>query len=118
MLSESLFMFCGTLGVFSLRWLPLEKWFGCYLSTPLFEEQKRLCLLMALALFQGASIRPLIDLAIAIDPSLIVSTFVWQLLWLLHREYLHLGGLLSSRLSILMWLPFASSPFWGFNNTI
>ncbi|RZB74461.1 hypothetical protein D0Y65_033467 [Glycine soja] len=31
----------------------------------------------------GASIRPLIDLAIAIDPSLIVSTFVWQLLWLL-----------------------------------
>jgi len=33
-----------------------------------FFQQKRLSLLMASALFQGASIGPLIDLAIAIDP--------------------------------------------------
>lgn len=87
-------MFCGTLGVFSPRWLPLEAWFGCYLH-PLLKryeydllsalralffvvvvltllfcvlQQKRLSLLMASALFQGASIGPLIGLAFAIDP--------------------------------------------------
>ncbi|QCD81382.1 bax inhibitor 1-like [Vigna unguiculata] len=93
------------------------------LSTPPFEEQKRLSLLMASALFQGASIGPLIDLAIAIDPSLIFSAFVATSLAFgcfsaaalvaRRREYLYLGGLLSSGLSILMWLHFASSLFGG-----
>ncbi|KAK9275406.1 hypothetical protein L1049_022670 [Liquidambar formosana] len=69
------------------------------LSTPSHEEQKRVALLMAAALFEGASIGPLIDLAIQIDPR--------------RREYLYLGGLLSSGLSILMWLHFASSIFGG-----
>ncbi|XP_061354819.1 bax inhibitor 1-like [Gastrolobium bilobum] len=93
------------------------------LSTPSFQEQKRLSLLMASALFQGASIGPLIDLAIAIDPRLIFSAFVGTSLAFAsfsaaalvarRREYLYLGGLLSSGLSILMWLHFASSIFGG-----
>ncbi|XP_020231227.1 bax inhibitor 1 [Cajanus cajan] len=91
------------------------------LSTPPVEEQKRVSLLMASALFQGASVGPLIDLAIAVDPSLILSAFVATSLAFAcfsaaalvarRREYLYLGGLLSSGLSILMWLHFASSFF-------
>ncbi|TKY55499.1 Bax inhibitor 1 [Spatholobus suberectus] len=93
------------------------------LSIPPFEERKRVSLLMASALFQGASIGPLIDLAIVIDPSLILSAFVATSLAFAcfsatalvarRREYLYLGGLLSSGLSILMWLHFASSLFGG-----
>ncbi|KAI8013588.1 Bax inhibitor 1 [Camellia lanceoleosa] len=48
----------GYLG--SIVWLP---------STPPYEEQqKRVSLLMVDALFEGASIAPLIELAIEIDP--------------------------------------------------
>lgn len=91
------------------------------LSTPPVEEQKRVSLLMASALFQGASVGPLIDLAITVDPRLILSAFVATSLAFAcfsaaalvarRREYLYLGGLLSSGLSILMWLHFASSFF-------
>ncbi|KAK7262166.1 hypothetical protein RJT34_29727 [Clitoria ternatea] len=93
------------------------------LSTPPFQEQKRVSLLMASAMLQGASFGPLIDLAIAVDPSLIFSAFVATSLAFAcfsaaalvarRREYLYLGGLLSSGLSILMWLHFASSIFGG-----
>ncbi|XP_057479070.1 bax inhibitor 1-like [Actinidia eriantha] len=93
------------------------------LSTPPYQEQKRVALLMAAALFQGASIGPLIDLAIRIDPSILVSAFVgcgvafgcFSVAAMLarRREYLYLGGLLSSGLSILFWLHFASSIFGG-----
>ncbi|PKI38118.1 hypothetical protein CRG98_041483 [Punica granatum] len=93
------------------------------LSTPPYEEQKRVGLLMASSLFQGASIGPLIDLAIEIDPSILVSAFVGTALAFAcfsaaallakRREYLYLGGLLSSGLSMLMWLHFASSIFGG-----
>ncbi|KAK7386276.1 hypothetical protein VNO78_26396 [Psophocarpus tetragonolobus] len=96
---------------------------GWLLLTPPFEERKRLSLLMATALFHGASIGPLIDLAIVLDPSLIFSAFVAASLAFAcfstaslvarRREYLYLGGLLSSGLSILMWLQFASSLFGG-----
>ncbi|KAI4315202.1 hypothetical protein L6164_028036 [Bauhinia variegata] len=93
------------------------------LSTPTFEEKKRVALLMAASLFEGASIGPLIELAIDIDPSLIFGAFVGTSLAFAcfsaaslvarRREYLYLGGLLSSGLSILMWLHFASSIFGG-----
>lgn len=93
------------------------------LSTPPFEERKRVTLLMAASLFQGSSIGPLIDLAIHIDPSLIFSAFVGTALAFAcfsgaalvarRREYLYLGGLVSSGLSILLWLHFASSIFGG-----
>ncbi|GMQ04678.1 hypothetical protein CsSME_00050019 [Camellia sinensis var. sinensis] len=93
------------------------------LSTPPYEAQKRVALLMAAALFEGASVGPLIDLAIEIDPSILVSAFVgcavafgcFSMAAMLarRREYLYLGGLLSSGLSILFWLQFASSIFGG-----
>ncbi|OAY56779.1 bax inhibitor 1 isoform X2 [Manihot esculenta] len=99
---------------------------GCMawlLSTPPYEEQKRVALLMAAGLFEGASIGPLIDLAIEIDPSVLITAFVGTsvafgcfsaaAMLARRREYLYLGGLLSSGLSILLWLQFASSIFGG-----
>ncbi|KAK4742042.1 hypothetical protein SAY87_000043 [Trapa incisa] len=99
---------------------------GCtiwLLSTPPYDEQKRVGLLLASSLFQGASIGPLIDLAIEVDPSILVSAFVGTGLAFAcfsaaamlakRREYLYLGGLLSSGFSILLWLHFASSIFGG-----
>ncbi|PSS09686.1 Bax inhibitor like [Actinidia chinensis var. chinensis] len=93
------------------------------LLIPPHQEQKRVALLMAAALFEGASIVPLIDLAIRIDPSILVSAFIgcgvaygcFSVVAMLtrRREYLYLGGLLSSGLSILFWLHFASSIFGG-----
>ncbi|KAE9596750.1 hypothetical protein Lal_00007683 [Lupinus albus] len=93
------------------------------LSTSPHEEQKRVSLLMASSLFEGASIGPLIDMAIQIDPSLIFSAFVATSLVFAcfsgaalvakRREYLYLGGLVSSGLSVLFWLHFASSIFGG-----
>ncbi|XP_017640836.1 bax inhibitor 1-like [Gossypium arboreum] len=103
--------------------------FACFgtmiwlLSIPTYQEQKRVSLLMASAVFQGASIGPLIDLAIKIDPSVLVAAFVGTALAFAcfsgaamlarRREYLYLSGLLSSGVSILMWLHFASSVFGG-----
>ncbi|KAL3817975.1 hypothetical protein ACJIZ3_003880 [Penstemon smallii] len=99
---------------------------GCMtwlLSTPPYHEQKRVSLLMASALFQGASIGPLIELAIEFDASILVGAFVGcavafgcfsaAAMVAKRREYLYLGGLLSSGLSILFWLHFASSIFGG-----
>ncbi|MBA0685415.1 hypothetical protein Goari_013076 [Gossypium aridum] len=78
---------------------------------------------MASAVFEGASIGPLIDLAIQIDPSVLVASFVGTALAFAcfsgaamlarRREYLYLGGLLSSGVSVLLWLHFASSIFGG-----
>nr|AFK44205.1 unknown [Lotus japonicus] len=47
-----------------------------FLSTPPSEERKRVSLLLSSAMFQGASIGPLIDVPLAIDPSVIFSAFV------------------------------------------
>eukprot|EP00262_Sarcandra_glabra_P018410 TRINITY_DN65_c0_g1_i1.p1 TRINITY_DN65_c0_g1~~TRINITY_DN65_c0_g1_i1.p1 ORF type:complete len:249 (+),score=36.02 TRINITY_DN65_c0_g1_i1:182-928(+) len=103
--------------------------FGCIgsiawlLSTPAFEENKRVGLLMAAALFEGASIGPLIKLAIEFDPRILISAFVGTAVAFAcfsaaaalarRREYLYLGGLLSSGLSILFWLQLSSSIFGG-----
>ncbi|XP_051119368.1 bax inhibitor 1-like [Andrographis paniculata] len=99
---------------------------GCIiwmLSTPQYEEQKRVSLLMAAAAFQGASVGPLIELAIDFDPSILFSAFVGcavafgcfsaAAMVARRREYLYLGGLLSSGISILLWLQFATSLFGG-----
>ncbi|KAJ7944682.1 Bax inhibitor 1 [Quillaja saponaria] len=93
------------------------------LSAPAYEERKRVFLLMAASLFQGATIGPLIDLALEIDPSLLLSAFVGTSLAFAcfsgaallarRREYLYLGGVLASGMSILMWLHFASYIFGG-----
>lgn len=93
------------------------------LSTPPHQEHKRVSLLMAAALFEGATIGPLIDLALHVDPSILLSAFVgcavafgcFSVAALLARraEYLYLGGILSSSISLLFWLQFASSFFGG-----
>ncbi|MBA0652106.1 hypothetical protein Goklo_019387 [Gossypium klotzschianum] len=69
------------------------------LSTPPCEEQKRVSLLMASAVFEGASIGPLIDLAIQIDPrSCYVSKATrvplpwWlALIWCVRASLIYLG---------------------------
>ncbi|XVF13469.1 hypothetical protein REPUB_Repub08aG0210400 [Reevesia pubescens] len=103
--------------------------FACFgtifwlLSTPPYQEQKRVSLLMTSAALEGASVGPLIDLAIQIDPSTLVAAFVGTALAFAcfsgaamlarRREYLYLGGLLSSGVSMLLWLHFASAIFGG-----
>ncbi|RHN52764.1 hypothetical protein MtrunA17_Chr6g0484011 [Medicago truncatula] len=83
----------------------------------------RLTLLMAATLFQGASVGPLIDFSIQVDPNIIFSSFVatslafgcfsGATLVAKRREYLYLGGLVSSGLSILIWFHLASAIFGG-----
>ncbi|KAL3499722.1 hypothetical protein ACH5RR_038815 [Cinchona calisaya] len=107
--------FLTTLGCMgSMVWL---------LSTSPYKEHKRLALLMAASVFQGASIGPLIELAIDFDTSILVSAtigcavafgcFSAAAMLARRREYLYLAGLLSSGVSILFWLHFASSIFGG-----
>ncbi|KAL4029449.1 hypothetical protein IC575_007660 [Cucumis melo] len=99
---------------------------GCItwlMATPPYEEKKRASILLGAALLEGASIGPLISLAIEIDPSVLVSAFVGTAiafccfsgaaLLARRREFLYLGGLLSSGVSMLLWLHFASSLFGG-----
>uniref|UniRef100_A0A2N9G3T3 Bax inhibitor 1 n=1 Tax=Fagus sylvatica TaxID=28930 RepID=A0A2N9G3T3_FAGSY len=103
--------------------------FACFgtimwlLSTPTYQEHKRVSLLMVASLFEGASIGPLFDVAIAVDPSILVTAFVGTALAFAcfsaaamlarRREYIYLGGVLSSGLTILLWLHFASAIFGG-----
>ncbi|MCL7024024.1 hypothetical protein MKW94_005291, partial [Papaver nudicaule] len=98
----------------SMLWLTL---------TPAHEEKKKASLLMASALFQGASIGPLIQVALDVDSSIIVSAFVGTgiafacfsgaAMLAKRREYLYLGGFLSASVSLMFWLSFASSIFGG-----
>ncbi|OMO58256.1 hypothetical protein COLO4_34791 [Corchorus olitorius] len=59
---------------------------------------KRVSLLMASALFEGATSGPLIHLAIEIDPR---YNETWAAMVASRREYLYLGGMFSSGASIL-----------------
>ncbi|KAF3565296.1 hypothetical protein DY000_02013700 [Brassica cretica] len=93
------------------------------LSCPPYEQQKRLSLLFLSAVLEGASVGPLIKVAVDFDPSILITAFVGTAIAFIcfsgaamlarRREYLYLGGLLSSGLSMLMWLQFASSIFGG-----
>ncbi|KAJ0242660.1 Bax inhibitor 1 [Hirschfeldia incana] len=102
-----------TIGCFgSMIWL---------LSSPPYEQ--RLSLLLLSAVLEGASVGPLIKVAVDFDPSILITAFVGTAIAFIcfsgaamlarRREYLYLGGLLSSGLSMLMWLQFASSIFGG-----
>lgn len=96
---------------------------GWLLATPAYLEHKRMSLLMAAAAFQGASIGPLIEVAMDFDPSILVGAFVGcgvafgcfsaAAMVARRREFLYLGGLLSSGLAMLFWLHFASAIFGG-----
>jgi FtsH-binding integral membrane protein len=93
------------------------------LFTPVYKEQKRVSLLLATAALNGATIGPLIALAIDVNPGILIGAcvgcavsfgcFSAAALLSRRREYLYLGGLLSSGVSILFWLQFASSIFGG-----
>eukprot|EP01018_Ginkgo_biloba_P035097 Gb_19608 [translate_table: standard] len=87
------------------------------------NEGKRVKMLMAAAAFKGATLGPLIDIVIDIDPSILATAFVGTGLAFScfsaaaivarRREFIFLGGLLGSGVSILLWLQFASSLFGG-----
>lgn len=88
-----------------------------------YNEGKRVKLLMAAAALKGATLGPIIDAVIQIDPSILVSAFVGTALAFAcfsasailarRREFLFLGGILGSSVSILLWLQLASGLFGG-----
>ncbi|XP_018479222.1 bax inhibitor 1-like [Raphanus sativus] len=88
-------------------------------TTPNEQSSKRLSLLFLSALLKGASIGPMIELAIEVDASFVVTAcvatavpfacFATASMLTRRREYLYLGGVLSSLVSILWWLQFSSS---------
>ncbi|KAI3680354.1 hypothetical protein L2E82_50406 [Cichorium intybus] len=88
---------------------------GCMawlLAIPPYEEPKRVSLLMAMAFSLGASNGPIIKLALNLDPSILMMSafmgaaiafacFAGAATLARRREFLYLGGLLSS---IYFWL--------------
>ncbi|KAH7298634.1 hypothetical protein KP509_25G052200 [Ceratopteris richardii] len=105
----------------SLGTLGLSLWLLKAPSTP-SEEGKRLKLLLSAAFLHGASVGPLIELVLQIDSGILVTAFVGAALIFgcfsgaailaRNREFLYLGGVLSSALSLLFWLR-ASSYLFG-----
>ncbi|GJN29978.1 hypothetical protein PR202_gb18249 [Eleusine coracana subsp. coracana] len=99
------------------------------LALPAAESQQRnrFALLMSAAFLQGASIGPLAQLALHLDPRILVTAFIGTAIAFAcfsaaailakRREYLYLGALLSSGLSILVWLQFAASIFGHSSST-
>ncbi|KAJ8485335.1 hypothetical protein OPV22_017820 [Ensete ventricosum] len=91
------------------------------LSTPPHEERKRFGFLMAASVLEGASVGPLIELAIDFDPRVLVTALVGTAIAFgcfsgaaivaRRAEFLYLGGLLSSGVSTLLWLQLAGSIF-------
>uniref|UniRef100_A0A0D6QXY3 Bax inhibitor 1 n=1 Tax=Araucaria cunninghamii TaxID=56994 RepID=A0A0D6QXY3_ARACU len=102
--------------------IALVAWLSSISPSP-YNESKRVKLLMAAAACQGASIGPLVELVISIDPSILGTAFVGTglafgcfsgaAILARRREFLFIGGLLASGLSILLWLNFASAIFGG-----
>ncbi|KAL9264483.1 Bax inhibitor 1-like protein [Drosera capensis] len=105
-------------------WLTTFGFLGCIgalVAFPEKEEKMRVRLLMAAGLLEGASVGPLIQRAIEVNPSILVTAFVgcaiafgcFSMAAMLarRREYLYLGGLLSAGISTLLWLQFASFLF-------
>ncbi|KAJ0968283.1 hypothetical protein J5N97_025200 [Dioscorea zingiberensis] len=100
--------------LFTLFWL---------MSTPPHHERKKFGLLMVAALLEGSVVGPLINLAIKVDPSMVLTAFVGTSIAFgcftaaaivaKRREFLYLGGLLSSALSLLIWFRMASLFFFS-----
>ncbi|KAJ4804616.1 Bax inhibitor 1 [Rhynchospora pubera] len=99
---------------------------GWLFSVNAYEERKRFGILMGVALLQGATLGPIIKAAIDFDSSILVAAFAGTALAFgcfsaaamvaRRREFLYLGGLLSSGFSILLLFQFGSSLF-GFSET-
>jgi len=104
-------------GILAIGWL---------FSVPILEERKRFGILMGGALLQGATIGPIVKTVVDFDPSILVSAFVGTALAFgcfsaaamvaRRREFLYLGGILSSGFSLLLLFQFGSSLF-GFSAT-
>ncbi|KAH7846731.1 hypothetical protein Vadar_017437 [Vaccinium darrowii] len=99
---------------------------GCMLqiiALPPYEKQKRVALWMATGFLYGATFCLFVDKGTEIDPSILVIAFLGCALAFgcflgaatlaRRREYLYLGGLLSSLLSLIFWLHYASSFLGG-----
>eukprot|EP01115_Flamella_aegyptia_P001721 TRINITY_DN1288_c0_g1_i1.p1 TRINITY_DN1288_c0_g1~~TRINITY_DN1288_c0_g1_i1.p1 ORF type:complete len:241 (-),score=27.37 TRINITY_DN1288_c0_g1_i1:11-733(-) len=84
--------------------------------TPRHEVTKRLGILCGFAFIEGLSIGPLVDAVIDIDPAIVTSAFLGTTCIFLcfsasailsqRRSYFFLAGLLSSALSMLVFLSF------------
>jgi FtsH-binding integral membrane protein len=95
-----------TLGVFVLIFL--------IATTPKHMIMQRVAMLGLLGFFEGASIGPLIDMAIEIDPSIVATAlagataifacFTGSALLMKRRSLLYLGGFLMSALTMLIWM--------------
>ncbi|CAM6082607.1 unnamed protein product [Calypogeia fissa] len=93
------------------------------LSTPPYEDGKRYKLLMGAAFLEGASLGTLIEYVINQDPSIAVTallgtmaifaSFSGAAVFAKRREYLFLGGILSSLVSTMLMLRFGSYIFGG-----
>jgi len=87
-------------------------------STPREEHDKRLALFSAFCFLQGLGIGPLVNLALTVDPSTVVlaalstavtfGAFSLVAVTARRREYLYLGGALSSMLSVFVILSLAN----------
>jgi len=103
---KTLFFVGGLLGFIAS--LGLIFWLS---SVPPEEVTKRLSILFSFSFLEGLSIGPLLELAIEVDPSIIVSAFLGTCCIFLcfsgsallsdRRSFLYLGGFLGSALSLL-----------------
>ncbi|KAJ7561280.1 hypothetical protein O6H91_03G021600 [Diphasiastrum complanatum] len=92
-------------------------------SSSAAEEGKRLKLLAAAAFFEGASLGTLIQAVLSFDPSIVVTALLGSVaifacfsgaaVLARRREFLFLGGLLTSAVSAMMILQFSSMLFGG-----
>eukprot|EP00252_Welwitschia_mirabilis_P009022 TRINITY_DN212_c0_g1_i2.p1 TRINITY_DN212_c0_g1~~TRINITY_DN212_c0_g1_i2.p1 ORF type:complete len:188 (+),score=13.80 TRINITY_DN212_c0_g1_i2:108-671(+) len=86
-----------------------------------FNERKRLGLLLTAAILKGATLGPVIDAVSEIGPgipitalvgtSLAFACFSGSAVLAKRRQYLFLGGILSSAISVLLWIQIASAFF-------
>lgn len=82
------------------------------------EWHRRMGLLCSFGFFQGMSISPLLDMAVRIDPALIVTAFLGTVVVFAcfaaaavvakRRSYLYLGGMLGSAVMLMMVLSLAN----------
>jgi FtsH-binding integral membrane protein len=82
------------------------------------SDKMRMGQLAVFGFFQGASIGPLVNAVMYVDPAVVVTALVGTAtvfacftaasLSAARRSYLYLGGVLSSALSLLFWLSFAN----------
>ncbi|TYZ53195.1 hypothetical protein PybrP1_011763 [[Pythium] brassicae (nom. inval.)] len=103
-------------------WLPLL----CFLGStggsvwlqlePTYNHTKRVGILLAVAATTGVSLAALVDLALAVDPTIVITAFLMTTLVFVcftgsamlatRRSYLYLGAILSSALSTMALLNF------------